>query len=77
MRLEVSLRGETTEITAEFEESELEHFATGVLPKIKHLFSLLEREPVLVFFDQSGKESAAIQVPTHRIKLKQMNRGKD
>jgi len=71
MKLEVSLRGETTKITAEFEESELEHFAVEILPKIRDLFSVLEREPVLVFFDQSGKESTAIQVPIHRITLQQ------
>jgi len=84
MRLEVTLRGETTAITALFEESELEHFATEVLPKLKHLFSLLERQPVLVFFNQSGKEGTAVQVPTHRItsttnerdKKNKMNRDK-
>jgi len=69
MKFEITLRGETTAITAEFEESELEHFATEVLPRIKHLFSLLERQPVLVFFNQSGKEGATVQVPTHRITL--------
>jgi len=63
MKLKLTLKGERVIIAAEFEETELKHFATEVLPRMKQLISLLEHEPVLVFFDEAVKQNTTIRVP--------------